>query len=147
MPITNWFDSEKLIVDAVSDLFPENMVFVLQSLKDFDNNKFKDIDIDSDKVALLIIYEDHYAGEQAGSRTQIRQKITTRYRIGIAAPRQLYKDNIGRIMPDVIKRLNGQRLSPSVVIKELSQGKQDQGLEFDNNTALLTIIIEAGFLI
>ncbi len=148
MPITNWFEPEELIVDTISDLFPDDMVFTVAEKTDLDNNVFNAIDNDSDKVGVIVRNRGFTPGTLVCQRKNVKQKITQLYEVSITTPREFYKLNMGVLILSVISRLNGQRLSPSVKVKELADDKQYKNEPiYENNLAYLPLLFEIELVI
>lgn len=108
----NIYQTEDEIKDRLDDIFPEGRVYTQFEVKDLHESMFDQdtnglpLDVPTnEKVAALVLYSGFSVTGQAARR---HSNIKMLWRVLVVTPSELYKDNAGGKILEVIKRLRGE---------------------------------------
>lgn len=125
MPITNYFQAEDLIVANINDLFKKDMVITGVEIGDVDNTIFNNIDLDSEKLGVLIRQAGYKVDGLKGKRSFKQQKIKFFWQLAIVCPSENYDSYGGLKQIEVMQRLMGIKLSDDFTELTLIDDERD----------------------
>lgn len=103
------YEIEGLLKTHLETQFPKEMIFTEENAKELNNEFFKNIDNDSEKVAALILSGGIQVDPPVGS--QRTQRFKTLWQVVVVCPKKLVVDVGDAKMEEVVISLRGLRLS------------------------------------
>lgn len=119
MPIANTYEVEDAIVNQISSLFADDMIFTDEDTSAVSNEIFDDIHSDNDKLAVMVLNAGFRADPLVGNSKAPKQRLKLLWQVVIVCPIELYKTVGGVKMMEVAQLLKGYRLSAELGIMQL----------------------------
>jgi len=118
MAITNIYEAEDLIVNKISTLFAEDMIFTDADTSQVSNEIFQDIHAAEDQLAVMVLNAGFRADPLVGKKPG-KQRLKLLWQVVVVCPLDNYKTIGGVKMMEVAQLLKGYRLSAELGIMEL----------------------------
>lgn len=109
--LTNIFEPEQLIVDAIAPLFQTDMVFTEANSAHLNNQFFNSIPVEEDKVGALVLSRGFKSDGLVSAKGSKNQRLKLVWQVAVVCPKNLYYSIGGSKLVELINVLKGKRLS------------------------------------
>ena len=146
--LTNMFDPEKLIIEKLETIFHSDMVLNEIELNSLDNDFFTGKSSDVEKVGAAVLHSGFRADPMVGNSRSPQQRLKTLWQVVVLCPTDLYREEGGLKMIEVIQLLKGWRVSPEIGIMQLIDDERGFNRpDFANDLAYLPMMFSVDAMV
>jgi len=125
MALTNYFQAELLIKNAVADLFSTGMIYTGVEINELDNDDFTKMPTEAEQLGLVIRQAGFKLDPLQGKRSYQQQRIKFFWQLAVVCPSDIYYTHGGIKVINVMQRLMGVKLSADFTEMQLIDDERD----------------------